>query len=118
MGQAYLYEGMYQKALNVFMEQENEIWTGVTYAEMGEVYKAQEILNDILISEETEYVSPFLKSLLLFSLGQDNEGFEALEKAYDDHDLELTEIGTYPLLDRIKSDPRYNEVLKKMGLEN
>ena len=116
LGQAYLYEGMFEKALAFFMEQENEFWTGITYAEMGEIEKAIDVLNEIQKREETEYVSPFLKSLLLFSLEQDNKGFNALEKAYNDHDLELTEITTYPLLDRIKADPRYQEILKNLGL--
>ncbi len=117
LGQAYLYEGLHDKALNVFMQQENEFWTGITYAVMGEGDKAKEILNDIEKKEETEYVSPFFKSLLLFSLELNDQGFDALEKAYEIHDLELTEIKTYPLLDRIKSDPRYLEMLKKMGLK-
>jgi TolB-like protein len=116
LGQAYLYEGMDQKALEVFIAQENEFWTGVVYAEMGEIEKAMDILNDIQKKEETGYVSPFFKSLLLFSLELTDQGFIALEKAYENHDLELTEIKTYPLLDRIKSDPRYLEILKKMGL--
>jgi hypothetical protein len=75
-----------------------------------------DILNDIQKKEETGYVSPFFKSLLLFSLELTDQGFIALEKAYENHDLELTEIKTYPLLDRIKSDPRYLEILKKMVL--
>jgi hypothetical protein len=66
--------------------------------------------------EETDYVSPFLKALLLFSLELNDEGFKALEKAYEVHDLELTEISTYPLLDPVKSDDRYQDILKKMGL--
>ena len=117
LGQAYLYEGMDQKALEVFIAQENEFWTGVVYAKMGEIEKAMDILNDIQKKEETGYVSPFFKSLLLFSLELTDQGFIALEKAYENHDLELTEIKTYPLLDRIKSDPRYLEILKKMGLK-
>jgi hypothetical protein len=107
---------MYTKALDVFTEQENQYWTGVTYAEMGEMDKARKILTDLNTKEKTEYVSPFLKSLLFFSLKMDDEGFESLEQAYEIHDLELTEITTYPLLDRVSFDPRYLAVLKKMGL--
>jgi adenylate cyclase len=117
LGQAYLYKKMYPKALDVFTKQGNEFWMGITYAERGEVDKAQEILNNLLHKEKIEYVSPFLKSLLLFSLKMDDKGFEALEKAYEIHDLELTEITTYPLLDRVSSDPRYLALLKKMGLK-
>jgi len=117
LGQAYLYTKMYQKALDFFQEQENEFWIGITYAEMGEKDKAFEILRNLLKKEGTEYVSPFFKSLLLFSLDQVDEGFAALDKAFEIHDLELTEITTYPLLDRVHSDPRYHEVLKKLGLE-
>jgi tetratricopeptide (TPR) repeat protein len=116
LGQAYLYNGMFGKALETFKEQENEIWTGVTYAGMRDTDKALEILDNIEKKEDTAYVSPFLKSLLLFSLNQDEKGFAMLNHAYEIHDLELTEITTYPLLDRISSDPRYIDLLKKMGL--
>ncbi len=117
LGQAYLYKGLYDKALAVFKKQENDIWTGITYSLMGETNKANQVLTEILKKSESEYISPFLLSLLYFSLSQEDQGFRLMEKAYDDHDLELTEIKTYPLLDIIRSDPRYLEILRKMGLE-
>ncbi len=116
-GQAYLYKGMYQKALDIFTRQDNQYWMGITYSKMGNREEAMKLLQEIKDKEKTEYVSPFLKSLLLFSLELTDEGFKALEKAYEVHDLELTEINTYPLLDPIKDDPRYLAILKKMGLD-
>jgi TolB-like protein/class 3 adenylate cyclase/Tfp pilus assembly protein PilF len=116
LGQAYLYKGMFEKALLTFQEQENEIWVGVTYAMMGKKEKALDILNRIEKRADSSYVSPFLKSLLLFSLDYTDEGFKSLETAFEIHDLELTEITTYPLLDQVSSDPRYKQLLKKMGL--
>jgi class 3 adenylate cyclase/TolB-like protein/Tfp pilus assembly protein PilF len=115
-GQVYLYQGDYDKAMSFFKEYEFEEWVGITHAEMGETDKAIEILNDLVRRRDTAYLSPFKISLVLFSLDRIDEGFAELQKAYEDHDVELIEITTYPYLDRVSSDPRYKQLLKKMGL--
>ncbi|GAF96376.1 unnamed protein product, partial [marine sediment metagenome] len=63
------------------------------------------------------YISPFSLALLHFSLGLEEQGFSNLEKAYEIHDLSLTEIRFYPELDEFSSNPRFIDLLKKMGLE-
>jgi TolB-like protein/Tfp pilus assembly protein PilF len=117
LGQAYLYKGLYDKALSVFQSQKDEVWTGVTYAFMGEMAKANQILSEILVNSKSEYISPFHLSLLYFGLDQADEGFRLMEKACDEYDGFMTEIRTYPLLDKFSSDKRYQKILKKMGLE-
>ena len=60
---------------------------------------------------------PFLKACFYFVLGEDDKGFEYLDKAFVVKDTFLLYIKGDPLLDRVRSDPRFDEILKKMNLE-
>jgi TolB-like protein/Flp pilus assembly protein TadD len=48
--------------------------------------------------------------------GESDKSFEWLDRAYKQRDAGLPEIGTDPLLSTLRRDPRYTELLKKMGL--
>ena len=51
--------------------------------------------------------------------GLDNkdQAFRWLEKAYDERNLFLRFINTDPVWDPLRDDPRFKELLKKMGLD-
>jgi len=108
---------MYEKALRIFKESNNKIWTGITYAKMGQSSEATQILSEILEDSKTKYISPFHLSILYFSLGLNDEGFSSLQKGYEIQDLQMTEIKSYPILDEIKFDNRFRDQLRKMGLK-
>ena len=48
--------------------------------------------------------------------GERDQAFEYLEKAYSDGDNELLLVIRYPALDPIRSDPRYADLLRRLGL--
>jgi len=48
--------------------------------------------------------------------GNRDKAFESLEKAYADHDDELTAVIRFPAFDHLKSDPRWPALLHKLGL--
>src|SRR5437660_10693433 len=54
---------------------------------------------------------------LHFSLGENEKGFEWLEKSYSRKEDDLLYIRTDELFDGIRSDPRYQDLLKRIGLE-
>jgi hypothetical protein len=49
-------------------------------------------------------------------LGEKDPAFESLEKAYRDRSAELVELKVEPVFDFLHSDPRYNDLLRRMGL--
>jgi len=55
-------------------------------------------------------------AMAYFSIGMNDEGFEWIERAYaqKDHNLEL--IKNIEVLDGIRSDPRYESLIRKLGL--
>jgi TolB-like protein/Flp pilus assembly protein TadD len=119
LARAYLYKGMYENALSAIQKNEDKfkVWRGIIYAQMGHLDKANQILDELILDSKSIYISPFDLALLHFSLGSEEQGFSSLEKAYEIHDLRLEGIRCYPELDEFSSNPRFNDLLKKMGLE-
>jgi len=56
-------------------------------------------------------------AVLYTGLGDKDKAFEMLEKAYEEHVYDLPTITLWPYFESLRSDPRYKELLKKMGLE-
>jgi serine/threonine protein kinase/Tfp pilus assembly protein PilF len=128
IGLAYSQKSLYEEAIAEFQKEKEifinsppiiDTWIGATYAVMGRKDKAQEILHDLLTRSELEYIPPYGLASLYFTLGEKEEGFKWLEKAYEKKDTWLRYIKVDPLerFCSISSDPRFKEFLKKMGLE-
>jgi serine/threonine protein kinase/tetratricopeptide (TPR) repeat protein len=82
-------------------------WIGAAYGSMGMRDEALAVLNESLESIEEKWVSRFGIAVTYFSLGHNDEGFEWLQRAYDDRDPRLGYLGMHPAFDNVKSDPRY-----------
>jgi tetratricopeptide (TPR) repeat protein len=117
LARAYLNKGMYENALSAVQKSGSKVWEGIIYAQMGQLDKANQLLDELVVLSKTEYVSPFQLGMLYFSLDSVEKGFSCLEKAYEIHDLQITEIKMYPELAKFSSDLRLVNLLKKMGLE-
>jgi len=63
-----------------------------------------------------EYVSPSSIAILYARLGDKENAFRYLDKAYANHDEVLTNIKTERDFDLLHADPRYAALLQKMGL--
>ena len=50
-------------------------------------------------------------------LGEKDQAFKWLEKAYQERDPVLCSLKTDPIFDSLRPDPRFKALLKKMGLE-
>jgi serine/threonine-protein kinase len=129
LGIVYLQKSMYEEALAEFHKEKGfprggEVgdiiilsYLGLVHAKMGKRGEAQEALDELLKKSKKACVSPCVLALIHFALGKNDQGFEWLEKAYDDHDLSLHGIKVEPAFDSVRSDPRFKALLKKMGLE-
>jgi serine/threonine-protein kinase len=49
-------------------------------------------------------------------LGEKDQAIEWLQKAYEERSSFLVSINVSPAYDSLRSDPRFKELLKKMGL--
>lgn len=118
---AYLYKGMYREAIDSYQKTirlggnspSNQIFLGATYAKAGEREKAQAILKQL---ETKEYVSPGELAVLYTSLGEHEKAFASFEKAYAAHDLQLQYLKIEPSFDPLRRDPRFQDLLRRVGL--
>jgi len=125
LGLVYLQKMMYEEAL-AELQKETELskgqhpiyysWIGIVYALMGEIEKAKKVADDLLKRSKKEYIPPSF-GFLYFALGEIDQGFEWMEKAYEEHDQWLLWQIRDPICDSVRSDPRFVSILKKLGLE-
>ena len=127
LGGVYLARGMYEEALNEFetelplaggLEMYVRTWIGVTYVKLGRIETAQEMLNGIIQTAEQTYIPPTSVAILAFALGHIDLGFEWLEKAYEAFDVRLSWLKIEPVFDTVRSDSRFRNMLRKVGLED
>jgi len=62
------------------------------------------------------YVSPYKIAQFYADLGDKNQAFRCLNAAYQQHDILLVDLRTAPQIDSLRSDPRYAELLRRIGL--
>jgi TolB-like protein/Tfp pilus assembly protein PilF len=87
------------------------------YAAGGDRPAAEEILRDFERRAAREYVSPFAFAIACGALGQRTRGIDWLLRGVERHDVFMPENFFDPLLDPLRLDPRYPEVLARMGLQ-
>lgn len=90
---------------------------GYMYAASGRREEAEKILSEVVELSKQRYVPPYGVALIYTGLGQKNQAFQWLEKAYEDRDHWLVDLKSHPMLDSLRSDPRFQVLLKRMNLE-
>jgi hypothetical protein len=73
-------------------------------------------LADLKQMASKDYVSPLNFAFACARLGQDDEAFRWLDKAYDDHVPMLVYLEQNSELNRLHGDPRYRALIKRIGL--
>jgi TolB-like protein/DNA-binding winged helix-turn-helix (wHTH) protein/Tfp pilus assembly protein PilF len=87
------------------------------YSAAGSKSEAQKILRDLERKSNETYVAPYTVATIYAGLGQNDKAFEFLEKAYAEKSLDISEsLKSDHLLDGLRSDPRFESLLRRMGL--
>jgi TolB-like protein/Flp pilus assembly protein TadD len=90
---------------------------GMSYARCGQKEKALKVLEQIDELLEKGYSILLHKAFLYIGLGEIDQTFEFLEKAFMEKESNLIFLKTIPIFDPLRGDPRFNDLLKKIGLE-
>ncbi len=122
-GYLNLGRGKYREAIAAFEKAVKQGYhplaeTGLAfaYALSGETDKARQKLNAMLDMRKERYVSSWSIASIYGVLGKIDEEFEWLDKAVDERYPIVLYITFKPEYEKIRSDKRYNALLKKMGL--
>jgi len=89
---------------------------GYVYATSGRKQEAFQVIADLKEKGKQRYVSSYAIATVYAGLGDRDKTFEWLEKAYQQRSPGLTWLKVEPMLDSIRSDPRYADLLRRMGL--
>jgi len=92
-------------------------WLGLSLAQGGNTAEARALLQRLEAIAAKTYVSPSAFVWTLVGLGEFDEALAQIERAIDDRDALIIPIKTYPCLDPLRSDPRFQALVRKMNLE-
>jgi TolB-like protein/Flp pilus assembly protein TadD len=123
---AYLQQGKYVEALATCQQMltrwGRDPWTlwdfGYALAVAGQSEQARQVRADLQERAQHTYVKPLAFAWIAISLGEKNQAFTWLEQAYADRDPYLTLLTADPVYDGLRTDPRFTELVKKIGLDH
>ncbi len=87
-------------------------------ARSGRTDFAAETLRQLEAKREHEYVSPVELATLHIALGDTEKALDWAERACDERRGWVSYLRVHPVLDPLRGHPRYEALLKKMGLDD
>ncbi len=126
LGRAYQAKGRltdaiaeYQRALE--LEKDNaELWSnlGHVYAISGKRSEAQKVLDQLKELSAQGYVAPYNQAMIYAGLGEKDQVFAWFDRAYKSRSYYFAvSLTTDARLDSLRSDPRFVELLRRVGLD-
>jgi len=87
-----------------------------SYAVTGNKAEAEKILRNLQQKSKTQYVSPYMIAAIYAGLGEKEEAFEFLERAYREKCWDLVwQLKNDPRIDNLRSDPRFQDLLRRFA---
>ena len=87
-----------------------------TFATAGRKKEAIQILDDLTELTKQKYVAPYFFAGIHVGLGEDDRAIEYLEKSYEEHSHWLIYLHLDPSMDGLRSNPRFQDLLHRVGL--
>lgn len=124
LGWAYEQKKMYpeaiaelQKAVNLSNRHEvNLASLGAVLGETGRKGEAKEILKELKRRSRHRYISPCLFALVQIALGERDQAIMSLEQGYTNRDQWMLYLKVAPSFDDLRSDPRFKDLLRRVGI--
>jgi TolB-like protein/Tfp pilus assembly protein PilF len=90
---------------------------GYAYGLVGEHTRAIKILNRLRNLTKKRYIEPHSLVLVYLGLNDKDNAFGWVEKALADRNNSFSYIKVWPVFNRLRNDSRYQELIKRMGLQ-
>jgi eukaryotic-like serine/threonine-protein kinase len=124
LGISYSEKGMFQEAEAEFRKaltisaNDTETMSAMaySYAAGGRTDDAQTIQHRLQELALERYVSPYSLARVHIALGEFDEAFECLERTYQERHGILTYLRVEPVFDRVRSDPRFTDLLRRVDV--
>jgi TolB-like protein len=89
---------------------------GLAYAVSGKKTETIKLAEAFKAAAKKRYIPPTYFGMLFAGLGDKDKAMMWLQKAYDDRADGLTWLNVEPMLDDVRSDPRFQELIRRIGL--
>jgi adenylate cyclase len=89
---------------------------GRAYAESHNKHEANEILNELNELSKRQYVSAYEIATIYVALGNNEQAFQLLEEAHAEHSFHLVYLNVSPQFKSVRSDPRFQDLVQRIGL--
>jgi serine/threonine protein kinase/Tfp pilus assembly protein PilF len=87
-----------------------------SYGKAGRTKEARQILDDLTSVATCKYVAPHFFAGIHIGLGENDLALDCLEKSYEEHSHWLIYLHIDPTMDDLRSEPRFQDLLKRVGL--
>lgn len=129
LGLAYEQKGMYPQAIDEFQKGVKLSGSplmlallGHAYAASGKTAEARRVLSELQDLSEAQdvgarrYVSPYTVAGIYAGLGDKDQAFKWLERAFEERDVWLMNLKVDPVFAKLRSDKRFQDLLTRAGL--
>jgi TolB-like protein/Flp pilus assembly protein TadD len=120
MGDLYAEKGRYADSIAAFLKSGDGPYSlghlGNAYARTGRKEDARRTIARLESQLPKDGVGRYEIALIYAGLGEKDEAFHWLEDAFRSHDVGLVYLQVDPCLDPLRSDPRFADLLRRVGL--
>jgi DNA-binding winged helix-turn-helix (wHTH) protein/TolB-like protein/Flp pilus assembly protein TadD len=122
LGTAYLRNSMYEEALSEYQKAVElsrgdpyyMAGLGQAYAAAGKLRDARRVLTDLIQESAAKYVPPYAVAQVYSSLGDKDQAFVWLDRAFEDRSTSMAYIRVDPSLGNLRTDPRFSALTQRM----
>jgi TolB-like protein/cytochrome c-type biogenesis protein CcmH/NrfG len=124
LGEVYLSQRMYREGL-LALEKYSALsrssatslaLLGYSHARLGELKEALQKIEELKAASTQGFVPAFFVALVYAGLENQDQAFTWLEKAYEERFNRLAYLKVEPLWDPLRSDPRFADLLRRVGI--
>ena len=124
LGHVYAAKGMYRDALAEYEKCSalsggsplSTAFVGYAHARLGQRSDAFRVLDQLRAAAKQRYVPAISFAIVYVGLGEKEQAFLWLEKAYDERTNSLAYLKVAATWDPLRSDPRFADLVRRIGL--
>ena len=124
LGRPLLAQGKYNEAIAEFQKSiplsgdslDEPAELARAYALAGRQREALKIIEELKTLSERKHVAPTVLASIYAALGDQDQAFALLNKAFEERDTLLIVLKVEPMFDPLRSDPRFGELVRRVGL--
>ena len=122
LGRVYVEQGRYEEATRAFEQalqfsgnREGRLALAQAYALAGKTDEARSILKQAIENADGRYLASPMMAHTYLGLGEHDKAFEWLRKGVEERSFWTVFLKMDPVYDSIRSDPRFQDLLKRTG---